>query len=89
MIFFGKKIPTEKINFSMNVVSFVLGIIFFIRMQGKFPQVPEPVMDFSRYDSIIRCEALSRQKIRELEAVRDSLISKVAEQENRLQGPVN
>ncbi len=75
MTFFGKTIPTDKINFLMNCISFVLGIIFFVRMQSKMNTEETTLVNFnSQRDSLFMIEAKLNFRLNQLEKRSDSLI---------------
>ncbi|MDP1800836.1 MAG: hypothetical protein Q8L81_05760 [Bacteroidota bacterium] len=72
MKFFGKTIPTDKINFVMSCISFVLGLIFFIRMQTK-PEQPETQNYNSERDSLLIIESRVNTQIREIKKLQESM----------------
>ena len=84
MTFFGKTIPTDKINFVMNCVSFVLGLIFFIRMQYKMNDQPDPAIYNSERDSLLVIESRVKTKISEIQVLQDSILKTIREDRNRL-----
>lgn len=78
MTFFGKTIPTDKINFLMNCISFVLGIIFFVRMQSKMNTEETTLVNFnSQRDSLFMIEAKLNFRLNQLEKRSDSLIRNI------------
>jgi hypothetical protein len=77
MKFFGKEIPTDKINFVMNVVSFILGVIFFVRMQQKMNQQPEHFNYSAERDSLLTIQARVNAELKEIRQVQDSLIIQI------------
>ncbi|MGZ4089114.1 MAG: hypothetical protein ACXVNO_00220 [Bacteroidia bacterium] len=78
MKLFGKDIPAEKINFITNVVSFVIGAIFFIRMQCKLNEVPAPPSFNSERDSLVTIQARIDTQLKEIKTVQDSLVKVIA-----------
>jgi len=81
MKFFGREIPTDKINFVMNVVSFILGVIFFVRMQFKFSHTDPPVsVHNDQLDSLIRIETRLNTQIRDLKNIQDRLVRTIKKQ---------
>lgn len=89
MKIFGKNIPTDKINFCMNCVSFVLGIIFFIRMQIKMSEVPTSVSFASEHDSLVRIETRISLQLKELKVIQDSITRSIKESKNLLNQKAN
>ena len=84
MTFFGKTIPTDKINFVMNCISFVLGIIFFIRMQSKMNEEASPVNFNSERDSLLMIEAKLNFRLNQIQTKQDSLIRSICQNKKLL-----
>jgi hypothetical protein len=82
MKLFGKEIPVQKINFFTNIISFVLGVIFFIRMQYKMNEAPTMPLYNAERDSLIAIQARVNIQLREIKQVQDSVIQII--RENRL-----
>ena len=77
MKFFGKPIPTDKINFVMNCISFILGLIFFIRMQYKLNEPPVPVSFNAEHDSLIKIEYRVNTQLNQLKRIQDSIVREI------------
>jgi hypothetical protein len=77
MKFFGKPIPTDKINFVMNCISFILGLIFFIRMQYKLNEPPVPVSFNAEHDSLIKIEYRVNTQLNQLKHLQDSIVREI------------
>ena len=78
MKLFGKEIPVQKINFFTNIISFVLGVIFFIRMQYKMSEPPiAPVYNAER-DSLIVIQTRVNMQLKEIKKVQDSLMKTIS-----------
>lgn len=84
MNFFGKELPTDKINFVMNCVSFVLGIIFFIRMQYKMNEPPLPVNINSEREALLKIENKVDTELKEIKRVQDSLAHRITITESKV-----
>lgn len=85
MTFFGKTIPTDKINFFMNCISFVLGIIFFIRMQYKMNEEETRIVNFnSERDSLLMIEAKLNFRLNQVQTKQDSLIRSIRQNKKLL-----
>lgn len=84
MKFFGKEIATDKINFVMNCVSFVLGLIFFIRMQSKMSLSNTAVNYSSERDSLIIIETRVKTELKEIKKVQDSITRSILINQNLL-----
>lgn len=84
MKFFGKPIPTDKINFVMNCISFVLGLIFFIRMQYKLNEPPVPVSFNAEHDSLIKIEYRVNTQLNELKHIQDSIVRAINQKQTLL-----
>lgn len=79
MKLFGKEIPVQKINFFTNIISFVLGIIFFIRIQYKMSEpTPAPVYNAER-DSLIVIQTRVNTQLRQIKEIQDSLMKTIGQ----------
>lgn len=85
MKFLGREIATDKINFVMNCVSFVLGVIFFIRMQYKMSDQPASTNFNAERDSLIKIETRVNIELKEIKRVQDSISKVILKNESLLQ----
>lgn len=79
MKLFGKEIPVQKINFFTNIISFVLGVIFFIRMQYKMNEPPIAPVYNADGDSLIVIQTRVNTQLRQIKEIQDSLIKTIAQ----------
>lgn len=85
MKLFGKEIPVDKVNFVTNVISFVLGVIFFVRMQYKWNEAPPaPVINIPERDSLIAVQSRVNTQLNEIKKVQDSIIKTIRRNEDAL-----
>lgn len=85
MTFFGKTIPTDRINFVMNCISFVLGIIFFIRMQYKMSGEETRIVNFnSERDSLLMIETKLNLRLNQIQTKQDSLVRSIRQNKKLL-----
>lgn len=85
MKFFGKEIPVDKVNFVTNIISFVLGVIFFIRMQYKMNEKPPvPIVLNPEHDSLVTIQTRVNTQLNEIKKVQDSIIKTIRYNENKL-----
>lgn len=84
MKFFGKELPTDKINFVMNILSFVLSILFFMRMQSKMGAPTAPDNNNSERDSLIKIQTRVTTELKELKKFQDSITHFIRKKENLL-----
>lgn len=82
MKLFGKEIPVQKINFFTNIISFVLGVIFFIRMQYKMSEPPSPPVYNAERDSILVIQTRVNTQLRQIKEIQDSLIKTISQNQN-------
>jgi len=82
MKLFGKEIPVQKINFFTNIISFVLGVIFFIRMQYKMSEPPVVPVYNSERDSLIVIQTRVNTQLRQIKEIQDSLIKTISQNQN-------
>lgn len=74
MKLFGKEIPVQKVNFFTNIISFALGVMFFIRMQYKLNEKPYlPIYNAER-DSLIVIQTRVNMQLNEIKRIQDSVI---------------
>lgn len=72
MKIFGKEIKPEVISLWLNILGFIVGILFYIRLERKnSPVVPvtNPV-----HDSVMVIDTRLSQRVQELKTTQDSLI---------------
>ena len=82
MKLFGKEIPVQKINFFTNIISFVLGVIFFIRITYKKSEPPTvPVYNAER-DSLIVIQTRVNTQLRQIKEIQESLIKTIGQNQN-------
>lgn len=77
MEFFGKQIPVDKINFVTNIISFILGVIFFVRMQYKLSEPNIPPNYNAERDSLIAIQTRVNTQLKEIKSVQDSIIKTI------------
>lgn len=82
MKLFGKEIPVQKINFFTNIISFVLGLIFFIRIQYKMSEPPSPPVYNAERDSLIVIQTRVNTQLRQIKEIQDSLMKTIGQNKN-------
>lgn len=85
MKLFGKTIATDKINFAMNIISFVLGSMFFLRMQYKAHDSPALPATNADHDSLIKIQTRVSTQLREIKSVQDSIAKSIGKEKSVLQ----
>lgn len=84
MEFFGKQVPVDKINFVTNIISFILGVIFFIRMQYKLSEPSIPPNYNAERDSLISIQSRVNTQLKEIKSVQDSIIKTIRNNQEAL-----
>lgn len=85
MKFFGKEVATDKIVFVTNFISFVLGVIIFIRVNFKINEkAPAPIVINPQHDSLIAIQTRVNTQLSEIKKVQDSIIKTIRHNENKL-----
>lgn len=85
MQFFGKEVPADKIVFVTNFISFVLGVIFFIRMYSKLNEKPSvPILYNPEHDSLVAIQTRVNTQLNEIKKIQDSIITAIRRNEQKL-----
>lgn len=79
MKLFGKEIPVQKINFFTNIISFVLGVMFFIRMQYKMSEPSNTPVYNAERDSLIVIQTRVNTQLRQIKEIQDSLMKTIGQ----------
>jgi hypothetical protein len=75
MIIKGKKIKADTITMWLNVLSFIIGVIFYIRFDYKHDQPITIIQQSIPMDSIIYLNTQLNNKIVDLQRSQDSLVN--------------
>jgi biopolymer transport protein ExbB/TolQ len=74
MIIKGKEIKAETITMWLNVLSFIVGIIFYFRLEHKYEQPTTVIQQSATKDSVFYLNTQLNYKIADIKRSQDSLI---------------
>ena len=84
MKIFGKEISPASISVWMNIVSFIIGICFYFKIEHNTEhQNQVPVLDHS-YDSLLIITTKLNTQVRELKQVQEKLITEITKDKTKL-----
>lgn len=77
MIIKGKEIKPETITMWLNVVSLIVGVIFYFRLESKYQQPTTVIQSNAIQDSVFSVNTQLKYKIAEIKLSQDSLIKEI------------
>ena len=79
----GKEIKPETISMWLNIISFVIGILFYIRVERNLNKHVEPLEDTAK-DTLVIVDTKLNYKIKELKQVEENIVRELRRYEKKL-----